>query len=159
MLSNVYLDKLDKELEARGLAFVRYADDFVVFTRSRKAALRVMQTVSSWIERKLFLRVSASKTQVVPPSKSEFLGFGFWKDRDTWKCKPLNSRKARLWDKLRAVTCRRTAAATPLTKTIQKVNEILRGWINYYRIGSMKGFMRETGQWIRHRVRVIMVKL
>lgn len=117
-----------------------------------------MQTVSSWIERKLFLRVSASKTQVVPPSKSEFLGFGFWKDRDTWKCKPLNSRKARLWDKLRAVTCRRTAAATPLTKTIQKVNEILRGWINYYRIGSMKGFMRETGQWIRHRVRVIMVK-
>lgn len=158
VLSNVYLDKLDKELESRGLAFVRYADDFVVFTRSRKSAERVMTSVSSWIERKLFLKVSPSKTHIVPPSKSEFLGFGFWKGGSVWKCRPLNSRKARLWDKLRAVTCRRKAAAIPLTITIRKVNEIMRGWINYYRIGNMKGFMNLTGQWIRHRIRVVMVK-
>lgn len=158
VLSNVYLDKLDKELEYRGLAFVRYADDFVIFTRSRKSAERVMKSVTSWIERKLFLKVSPTKTHIVPPSKSEFLGFGFWKNRNEWKCKPLISRKKRLWDKLRAVTCRRKAAAIPLTLTIKKVNEILRGWINYYRIGSMKQFMDLTGQWIRHRIRVIMVK-
>lgn len=158
VLSNIYLDKLDKELEDRGLAFVRYADDFVVFTKSRKAAERVMSSVSGWIERKLFLKVSPTKTHIVPPDKSEFLGFGFWCNKGEWKCKPLNSRKARLWDKLRAVTCRRKAAALPIAVTISKVNEILRGWINYYKIGSMKVFMDLTGQWIRHRIRVIMVK-
>lgn len=158
ILSNVCLDKLDKELEARGLAFTRYADDFLILVKSRKAAERVMKSVTSWLERKLFLKVSAAKTHVVRPSKSEFLGFGFWNNAGEWKCKPLASRKTRLKDKLRAVTCRRKAAAIPLSVTINKVNEILRGWINYYRIGSMKGFMDETGQWIRHRIRVIMVK-
>ena len=138
VLSNVYLDKLDKELEARGLAFVRYADDFVVLTRSQKAAERVMKSVTSWIERKLFLKVSPTKTHVVPPSKGEFLGFGFWKSGKSWKCMPLASRKTRLWDKLRDATCRRKAVSIPLTITINKVNSILRGWINYYRIGSMK---------------------
>ena len=158
VLSNVYLDKLDKELEARGLAFVRYADDFVIFARSQKSADRVMKSVSSWIKRKLFLRVSPTKTHIVPPSRSEFLGFGFWKSGSEWKCKPLASRKARLWDKLRTVTCRRKAAALPLSVTVNKVNEILRGWINYYRISNMKDFMYETGAWIRHRIRIIMVK-
>ena len=158
VLSNVYLDKLDKELEARGLAFVRYADDFVIFARSQKSADRVMKSVSSWIERKLFLRVSPTKTHIVPPSRSEFLGFGFWKSGSEWKCKPLASRKARLWDKLRTVTCRRKAAALPLSVTVNKANEILRGWINYYRISNMKDFMYETGAWIRHRIRIIMVK-
>ena len=158
VLSNVYLDKLDKELEARGLAFVRYADDFVIFARSQKSADRVMKSVSSWIERKLFLRVSPTKTHIVPPSRSELLGFGFWKSGSEWKCKPLASRKARLWDKLRTVTCRRKAAALPLSVTVNKVNEILRGWINYYRISNMKDFMYETGAWIRHRIRIIMVK-
>lgn len=158
VLSNVYLDKLDKELEARGLAFVRYADDFVIFARSQKSADRVMKSVSSWIERKLFLRVSPTKTHIVPPSRSEFLGFGFWKSGSEWKCKPIASRKARLWDKLRTVTCRRKAAALPLSVTVNKANEILRGWINYYRISNMKDFMYETGAWIRHRIRIIMVK-
>ena len=158
VLSNIYLDKLDKELEARGLAFVRYADDFVIFARSHKSAERVMKSVTSWIERKLFLKVSPTKTHIVPPSKSEFLGFGFWKNGSEWKCKPLASRKSRLWDILRAVTCRRKAAAIPLSVTVNKVNEIMRGWINYYRIGNMKGFMDLTGQWFRHRIRAIMVK-
>lgn len=117
-----------------------------------------MKSVSSWIERKLFLRVSPTKTHIVPPSRSEFLGFGFWKSGSEWKCKPLASRKARLWDKLRTVTCRRKAAALPLSDTVNKVNEILRGWINYYRISNMKDFMYETGAWIRHRIRIIMVK-
>lgn len=158
VLSNLYLDKLDKELESRGLAFVRYADDFVVFAKSSKSAERVMKSVSNWIERKLFLRVSPTKTHIVPPSKSEFLGFGFWKNGNEWKCKPLNSRKSRLYDKLRAVTCRRKAAALPLSVTVSKVNEILRGWINYYSIGSMKLFLKKAGEWLRHRIRVIMVK-
>ena len=131
---------------------------YLVFARSRKSADRVMASVSSWLERKLFLRVSATKTNVVRPMKSEFLGFGFWKQKDTWRCKPLESRKLRLRDKIRAVTCRRKAAAVPLSVTVTKVNQILRGWINYYGIGSMKRYMAEIGQWVRHRIRVIMVK-
>ena len=158
VLSNVYLDKLDKELEARGLRFVRYADDFDVFAGSRKSADRVMTSVSGWLERKLFLRVSATKTNVVRPTKSEFLGFGFWKQKEIWKCKPLNSRKIRLRDKIRAVTCRRRAAAIPLSVTVNRVNQILRGWINYYGIGSMKGYLKEIGPWVRHRIRAIMLK-
>lgn len=159
VLSNVYLDKLDKELESRGISFVRYADDFDCFVRSKKSAERVMRSVSSWIERKLFLKVSDTKTHVVRPGKSEFLGFGFWNDRGTWKCRPLESRKQRLRDKLRAATIRRKGAAVPLSVTVRKVNDIMRGWINYYCIGSMKTFLdEELGPWIRHRIRVIMVK-
>ena len=71
VLSNVYLDKLDKELETRGLCFVRYADDCNIFVKSEMAANRVMKSVTSWLERKLRLKVSATKTKVVRPTKSK----------------------------------------------------------------------------------------
>ena len=158
ILSNVYLDKFDKELESRGLHFVRYADDCNIFVKSEMAADRVMKSVTSWLERKLFLKVSATKTKVVRPTKSEYLGFGFWKGTKGWQCKPLQSRKQRLYDKCKAVLVRKRAAAIPLVVTFRKVNEIVRGWINYYRIGSMKGFLDEFGQWLRHKVRVIILK-
>ncbi|WP_258007866.1 reverse transcriptase domain-containing protein, partial [Tetragenococcus halophilus] len=79
ILANIYLDKLDKELEARGLYFVRYADDTDIFVKSERAANRVMKSITSWIERKLFLRVNVTKTKVVRPTQSQFLGFTFWK--------------------------------------------------------------------------------
>ena len=158
VLSNVYLDKLDKELERRELAFVRYADDFCIYVKSDKAAERVLVSVSSWIERKLFLKVSATKTKIVPPSQSEYLGFGFWNGAEGWKCRPLPSRKARLVDKIRAVTCRRKAAAVPIFVTVSKVNSIVKGWINYYGVGSMMTFMKRFGAWMRHRIRVIFIK-
>jgi len=101
ILSNVYLDKFDKELESRGLHFVRYADDCNIFVKSEMAADRVMKSVTSWLERKLFLKVSATKTKVVIPTKSEYLGFGFWKSAKGWQCKPLQSRKQRLYDKFK----------------------------------------------------------
>lgn len=71
ILSNVYLDKLDKELEGRGLRFVRYADEVLIFTKSEVAANRVMTSISSWIERKLFLKVNATKSKVVRPMRSK----------------------------------------------------------------------------------------
>ena len=73
VLSNVYLDKLDKELEQRGLRFTRYADDTIVFTKSEKAANRVMKSITEWIERKLFLKVNVTKTKVVRPTRSKYL--------------------------------------------------------------------------------------
>ena len=158
VLSNIYLDKFDKELESRGLRFVRYADDVNIFVKSEMAADRVMKSVTSWLERKLFLKVSATKTKVVRPTKSTFLGFTFWKSAKGWMSKPASDRKKRLYDKIRVVLCRKKACAQPLAVTFTKVNEIVRGWINYFRIGSMKLFMEEFGQWLRHKIRVIIIK-
>ena len=158
VLSNIYLDKFDKELEARGLRFVRFADDVNIFVKSEMSADRVMKSISSWLERKLFLKVSATKTKVVRPKDSNFLGFTFVKSKDGWKCKPMDDRKKRLYSKCRAVLIRRKAVAVPLSVTFKRVNEIVRGWINYFRISSMKMFMNEFGQWLRHKIRVIILK-
>ncbi len=91
--SNVYLDKLDKELEQRGLRFTRYADDVLIFTKSEMAANRVMKSISSWLERKLFLKVNATKTKVVRPTRSKYLGFTFLKNGGEWKVKPTTEKK------------------------------------------------------------------
>ncbi len=159
VLSNVYLDKLDKELEGRGLNFVRYADDCNIFVRSEMAADRVMGSVSRWLERKLRLKVNATKTKVVRPTGSNFLGFTFWKSSEGWKPRPLAERKARLCGKVKEILCRKRAAARPLGYTFTKLNQVLRGWINYFRIGSMKGWLKnEFGPWMRHKVRVVILK-
>lgn len=158
MLSNIYLDKFDKELEVRGLNFVRYADDCNIFVKSEKAADRVMKSVISWLERKLFLKVSATKMKIVRPNNSNFLGFTFWKSGSEWKCKPSNDRKVKLYEKLKIVLTRKHAVSRPLKETFTKVNQIVKGWINYFRIGSMKLFMDTFGQWLRHRIRVIIIK-
>ena len=99
ILSLIYLDKFDKELESRGLHFVRYADDCDIFVKSEMAADRVMKSIASWLERKLFLKVSPTKTKVVRPTHSEFLGFTYWKAKDGWHCKPSDDRKKRLMAK------------------------------------------------------------
>lgn len=158
ILSNVYLDKLDKELEERNLRFVRYADDVLIFTKSEIAANRVMTSISSWIERKLFLKVNASKSKVVRPMRSKYLGFTFLKNGGEWKVKPTNEKKARLYQEMREYLKRGKAIARPLAVTIKRVNQIVMGWINYFRIGMMKQFMYEFGRWLRHKIRVIVIK-
>ena len=158
ILSNIYLDKFDKELEERGLRFVRYADDCNIFVKSEMSANRVMKSVTSWLERKLFLKVSATKTKVVRPTKSNFLGFTFWKDSIGWKCKPCKDRKGKLYTKIKEILKRKVAAAEPLSYIFTKVNQIVKGWINYFRIGNMKTFITEFGKWLRHKIRVIIIK-
>ena len=158
VLSNVYLDKLDKELESRGLHFVRYADDCDIFVKSEMAADRVMKSVTNWLERKLRLKVSATKTKVVRPTGSTFLGFTFWKGSDGWKARPTDEKKAKLCEKTREILCRRRAAARPISVTFVRLNQVIRGWVNYFGIGSMKGFMKGYSQWMRHKVRVVILK-
>ena len=158
ILSNIYLDKFDKELEARGLHFVRYADDCNIFVKSEIAANRVIKSVTWWLERKLYLKVSATKTKIVRPNKSNFLGFTFHKTIDKWECKPSNDRIQRLYDKLKIVLRRGKAIAKPLSETFIKVNQIVKGWINYFRIGKMKIKMANFGEWLRHKIRVIIIK-
>ena len=158
ILSNIYLDKFDKELEERGLHFVRYADDCNIFVKSKMSADRVMKSATSWLERKLFLKVNATKAKVVRPTKSNFLGFTFFKTGEKWQCKPGDDRKKKLYEKLKLVLCRRKAVAMPLSLIFTKVNQIVRGWINYFRIGSIKVFLFKFGQWMRHKIRVIIIK-
>lgn len=158
ILSNIYLDKFDKELESRGLRFVRYADDCNIFVKSEMSAERVMKSVTSWLERKLFLKVSATKTKVVRPNDSNFLGFTYIMMKGKWECKPTDKSKISLYDKCRKVLIRKKCIAQTNSVTFTRINQIVRGWINYYRIGKMKTFMDRFGQWLRHKIRMIILK-
>ena len=158
ILSNIYLDKFDKELEQRGLHFVRYADDSNIFVKSEMAANRVMKSVTSWLERKLFLKVSSTKTKVVRPTNSNFLGFTYWKGSSKWECKPTKKSKKSLYDKCRKELIRKKCVAQTNAKTFTRINQIVKGWINYFRIGRMNNFIDEFGQWLRHKIRVILLK-
>ena len=156
LLSNIMLNELDKELESRRLRFTRYADDVVIVLKSKAAATRVMYSITDWIERKLGLKVNATKTKVTPPSKLKYLGFGFWKDKEKWKARPHNDSVQRLKRKLKALCKRRWSI--DLTNRIKKINEVTRGWINYFRKGSMKNKLHSIDEHLRTRIRVIIWK-
>ena len=158
ILSNILLNQFDKEMEKRGRLFVRYADDVNLFVKSEKAADRVIKSVVSWLERKLFLKVNATKTRITRPTNSKFLGFTFFKNGDKWKAKPHNDSKKKLKRNISKILCRRRAVALPLSVTFTKLNQVMRGWINYFRIGSMKLFLKEIGGWVRHKIRVVILK-
>ena len=156
LLSNIMLNELDKELESRRLRFTRYADDVVIVLKSKAAATRVMYSITDWIERKLGLKVNATKTKVTPPSKLKYLGFGFWKDKEEWKARPHNDSVQKLKRKLKQL-CKRSWSVD-LTYRIKKINEVTRGWINYFRKGSMKQKLQNIDEHLRTKIRVIIWK-
>lgn len=156
LLSNIMLNELDKELESRGQRFTRYADDVVIVLKSKAAATRVKYSITSWIERKLGLKVNVSKTKITPPNKLKYLGFGFWKDKEEWKARPHQESVRKFKRKLK-VLCKRSWSID-LTTRIKKINEVTRGWINYFRIGSMKTILQRIDEHLRTMIRVIIWK-
>lgn len=157
LLSNIMLTELDKELEARGLHFTRYADDCIILVKSHAAANRVMHSITGFIERKLGLKVNATKTKIVPPKDLKYLGFGFWKDNDgTWKARPHKDSKMKFRRKVKLL-CKRSWGVE-IGYRISKLNEVTRGWINYYRIGSMKDFLINISNHLRTMLRIIIWK-
>lgn len=158
LLSNIMLNELDKELEARGLRFTRYADDCVIAVKSEWSAKRVMGTVSDWIQRKQGLKVNMTKTHITRLMKLKYLGFGFYKDSKTkeWKCRPHQESVKKFKDRLKVLTCRKMPGT--VTSKIEKINQVTRGWINYYALGSMKTAMTEIDAHLRTRLRVIIWK-
>ena len=158
LLSNIMLNELDKELEARKLHFVRYADDCVITVGSSAAANRVMHTITDWIERKLGLKVNMTKTKVTRPSGLKYLGFGFWKDSKDgkWKARPHQDSVSKFKRKLKELTKR--SWSVPMDLRIQKLNEVIRGWINYFKIGSMKKKLEEIDERLRTRMRIVIWK-
>lgn len=158
LLSNIYLNELDKELERRQLHFARYADDCVIFVKTKFSAKRVMKNIITFIENKLKLKVNAEKTHITTPNNLKYLGFSFWKDKDKnkWKSTPHQESFKRLFFKLKKLVKR--SWSIDLTYRIKKINEVLRGWINYYRKSSMKGKLTALGQWLRNAIRVVIWK-
>lgn len=156
LLSNIMLDELDKELEARGLHFVRYADDCVITVRSSAAANRVMHTVTSWIERKLGLKVNATKTKVTKPMKLKYLGFGFVKMNGKWEARPHKDSLERFKRKLKSLTSRSWSVS--MDYRILRLNQVIRGWVNYFRIGKMKHNMMKIDEHLRNRMRIVIWK-
>ena len=156
LLSNIMLNELDKELEARGLHFVRYADDCVIAVGSSAAANRVMYTITDWIERKLGLKVNMTKTKVTKPMKLKYLGFGFVKMNGKWEARPHKDSIANFKRKLKRLTNR----SWPITidERIQRLNWVIRGWINYFRIGKMKYQMMKIDEHLRTRMRAVVWK-
>ena len=158
LLSNVMLNELDKELVRRGLRYVRYADDCVIAVGSEASAKRVMHSVTQWIERVLGLKVNASKTHVCRPSKLKYLGFGFYKSPQTkqWAARPHEDSVAKFVRKLKKL-CKRSWSIS-MTARITMLNRVIRGWINYFSIGAMKGKMVEIDAHLRTMIRKVIWK-
>ncbi|VNG99883.1 reverse transcriptase/maturase, group FT II introns [Streptococcus pneumoniae] len=156
LLSNVMLNELDKELEKRGLRFVRYADDCVVTVGSEAAAKRVMYSVSRFIEKRLGLKANMTKTKITRLRELKYLGFGFWKSSDGWKSRPHQDSVRRFKFKLKKLTQRKWSI--DLTRRIEQLNLSIRGWINYFSLGNMKSIVASIDERLRTRLRVIIWK-
>ena len=156
LLSNIMLNELDRELEARGLRFTRYADDCVIVVGSEASAKRVMRTVTEWIERKRGLKVNATKTCVTKPGKLKYLGFGFWKGEGGWGARPHQDSIKRFKAKLKKLCKRRWSI--DMDYRIRKLNEVIRGWINYFAIADMRKATHRLDEHLRVMMRVVIWK-
>lgn len=158
LLSNIMLNQLDKELEARGLRFTRYADDCIILVGSSKAADRVMKNVSIFIERKLGLKVNMTKSKVSKPNDIKYLGFGFFMDKNDglWKAKPHAKSVEKLKLKLKKLTSRRWSIS--LDERLEKIKKTIVGWTNYYKIGYWKDVARMVDAHVRFRLRMCIWK-
>ena len=157
LLSNIMLNELDKELEKRGLRFTRYADDCIIVVQSEKAANRVMESITKFIEKKLGLKVNVEKSKVAKPNQIKYLGYGFYYTKGgIIKPKPHLKSIQKFKRKLKQLTKR--SWSIPLNERIIKLNQVIRGWINYYRIADMKSYMIRISEHLRRRIRCIIWK-
>ena len=159
LLSNIMLNKLDKELEARNLHFTRYADDTIILVKSEKAANRVMESITHFIEKKLGLKVNMTKTKICKPNDLKYLGFGFYKDikNNTYNCVPHIDSKMKFQRKLKSLTKR--SESISLDTRFERLNWLIRGWVNYFKISKMKTFLAKIDSNLRTRIRMIIWKM
>ena len=157
LLSNIMLNELDKELEKRGLNFVRYADDCLIMVKSEKAANRVMESITTFITKKLGLKVNVEKSKVARPRQIKYLGFEFYKNnKGTWRPKPHIKSVKKFISKLKEITGRSDGKS--IDYKIERLNQVTRGWINYFKIADMKKTMEKVSEHLRHRLRMCIWK-
>lgn len=152
LLSNIVLNELDKELHRREHSFVRYADDCSIYVSSKKAAERTMASITDYIERKLKLKVNREKSRISNPTESTLLGFSFYKDDNNWGIRIAKKSIDRIKDKIRTHTQRNNPENIAIK--IQKLDCIIRGWVNYFVIARGKSIMLKLDEMVRTRLRM-----
>jgi group II intron reverse transcriptase/maturase len=152
LLSNIVLDELDKELEKRGLHFVRYADDCNIYVRSKRAGIRVMKSITKFIEGKLKLKVNEQKSAVDRPWKRKFLGFSFTVHKNP-KIRVSTDSVKRFKQRIRELTSRKKSIA--MDRRIGKLNQYLVGWLGYYQLAETPSLFKKLDSWIRRRLRMV----
>jgi len=156
LLSNIMLHELDQELEKRGLRFVRYADDCSIYVGSRKSAARVMAGITNYLEDRLKLKVNREKSKVNTASKSILLGFSFYRMVNGWKMRIAPKSLTRIKEKIREHTRRNKPVA--LKVRITKLEEIIRGWVNYFCLAEARQHMAGLDKRTRTRLRTTLWK-
>ena len=153
LLSNVMLNELDKELERRGHRFVRYADDCMIFCKSRKSAERTLENIIPFIEGKLFLKVNRKKTKVAHISKVKYLGYSFYRYKGKCRFRVHPKSVAKMRNKIRELTDRNKGISN--AKQEKNYQDYVRGWVEYFRLADMKGLLERTDEWARRRIRAV----
>ncbi len=156
LLSNILLDELDKELERRGHRFCRYADDCNVYVKSKRAGTRILESITRFLEQRLKLKVNAEKSAVSLPTKRKFLGYSFYYGKGGIKFRVHNKSYERLKKKIKDITNRNVSMN--FNHRIKKLNEIIVGWVNYFKLADMKSKLEDLDQWIRRRLRACVWK-
>ena len=152
ILSNILLDKLDKELESRGHRFVRYADDLCLFLKSKRAAERVLKSVSIYIEKELKLKVNESKSVATRPWKSKLLGYSFYHKKGEKGLKIAKSSIAKYKSKVREITSRSKPYA--MYKRYEMLRQLNQGWTQYFKLNETKSLFNSLDEWVRRRIRL-----
>ena len=153
LLSNIMLNEMDKELERRGHRFVRYADDCMIFCKSRKSAERTLRNIIPFIEGKLFLKVNRKKTSVAHINKVKYLGYAFYRYKGKCRFRVHPKSVTKMKDKIRELTKRNNGWGNEYRA--MKLTQFVRGWVNYFSLADMKGLLRETDEWLRHKIRAV----
>lgn len=156
LLANIMLDGIDKELEKRGHKFCRYADDCNIYVKSKKAGIRVMDSVTKLIENNLKLKVNKNKSAVDLVTNRKFLGFSFYYRKGKFKIRIHDKSIKRFRDKIRDITNRNRGIS--IDERILRLNDSIRGWINYFGIADAKRKLKILDSWIRRRLRACLWK-
>lgn len=156
LLSNILLNELDKELERRGVPFVRYADDAMIFCKSKRAAQRVKESITRFIEGKLFLKVNREKTVVSNIRGVKFLGYSFYVMKGQCLLTVHPKSKIKLKSKLKELTSRSNGYGYEIRK--QKLKNYIMGWVAYFHLAQIKRLCTETDEWLRRRIRMCIWK-
>ena len=153
LLSNIMLNEMDKELTRRGHRFVRYADDCMIFCKSRKGAERTLNNIVPYIEGKLFLKVNCTKTCVAHISKVKYLGYSFYRHKGKCRFRVHPKSVEKMKNKIRELTDRHNGWGNEYRAL--KLTQFVRGWVNYFGMADMKRLLQESDEWLRHRIRAI----
>jgi group II intron reverse transcriptase/maturase len=153
LLSNIMLNELDRELERRGHRFVRYADDCMIFCKSRKSAERTLENIVPYIEKKLFLKVNRDKTTVAYISKVKYLGYAFYRNKGMCRLWVHPKSVSKMRNKIRELMKRSKGWSNEYRKL--KLNQFITGWINYFKLADMKSLLQQTDEWLRRKIRAV----